>query len=74
MDILDLGEESDSIKEDYYDLFHKLLYHINNYLNFQKDSLKEQQVHIFPFPDDLIDCLSKDIEEFEVFFKAKNSE
>ena len=69
VNILDLGQESDSIKKDYYDVCHKLFYHLNNYLDFQKQSLEEGQTHIFPFPDDLIASLKSDILEFEKFFE-----
>lgn len=73
VNILDLGQESDSIKKDYYDICHKLFYHLNSYLDFQKQSLEEGQAHIFPFPDDLIASLKSDIVEFEKFFESTNS-
>lgn len=69
VNILDLGQEPDSIKEDYYDICHKLFYHLNSYLAFQKQSLEQRQAQIFPFPDDLIASLKSDIAEFEKFFE-----
>lgn len=74
IDILDLEHETDGAKEDYYELCYRLFYHINNYLAFQKNSLMEQQTHIYPFPDDLINNLEKDIDELEKFFKTQRNE
>lgn len=69
--ILDFGEEEDAIKGTYYDICYKLLYHINSYVSFQKQALEQQQAHIFPFPDDLLEILKNDIQEFELFFNKE---
>lgn len=69
--ILDFGDEEDNIKESYYDICYKLLYHINAYVSFQKLALEQQQPHIFPFPDDLLESLKNDVLEFESFFSKE---
>lgn len=69
--ILDFGDEEDNIKESYYDICYKLLYHINAYVSFQKLALEQQQPHIFPFPDDLLESLKNDVLEFESFFNKE---
>lgn len=71
VNILDFGLEEDAVKESYYDICYKLFYHINSYVSFHKQALEQQQPHIFPFPDDLIEILKKDIQEFESFFNKE---
>ena len=70
VNIIDIGQSSEEIQIKYFDICYKLFYHINAYLTFQKNSFDQGQLHLFPFPDDLVSNLQKDISEFENFFKT----
>lgn len=69
VDMLELPNATQEQKIQYYDLFFKLFYHLNTYLNFHKEEITTKQSNIFPFPDDLLENLTKDIANLETFFK-----
>lgn len=67
-EILELNDVTEQNTENYLDICYKTFYHLNSFLNFQKKSVEQKQLHLFPFPDDLISNLKNDIQDFEDFF------
>jgi transcriptional regulator with XRE-family HTH domain len=69
LDFIGVSSE-ESVQTKYFDICYKVFYHLNAYLTFYKKSIQDKQLHIFPFPDDLIKNLERDIGEYEDFFKS----
>jgi len=70
--ILEINETNDTKKIQYLEILHKLFFHLNSFLEFSKDSALNNQLHLFPYPDNILENLKGDIADLESYFLEMN--
>ena len=67
--IINLETDDDSEIGEYLNICYRMMYHINNYLDFKKKAAGDNQTYLLPYPNDISEDLKRDFEDFENYFK-----